>query len=416
MTGEVSIHMNRVHLILVSLILAGTLSCCGAKSAPLPPAEEKPPTIGEIQAVSYDSKVYISWLVPKTASEEFKPSGFEVVRHEWPTSDPNPEQAKKVILADLEAPAAIAGTKAAKVEFVDEMLNPGHFYQYTIATYDRENRFSVPYVIKRFELTYPQDRITGLKVETNDGTALISWNPPPEQTAEEVQEILKEGMDLSKLARLKPSLFVNVYRARGKDGKFERVPINKEPLAATSIVDEEAMPGASMRYRVCAVKIDANGMSLQGPYSKEASALITDKTPPPAPEVLWSKAVDGGIRLRWKPVEDSGLLGYWLERKKGESFEDVSGFLTVDEFTDRKLPQIKPDDAPKTFVYRICARDKAGNASHSMEQKVEYPLVKAKTEKPSEAEEKKTDANSDPAEPALLAPKQDEDNIQNDNK
>jgi len=375
--------------------LLTALSACGVKGAPLPPKENKPPQAVNVSAVSHDGRVHISWLLPAVVDPQFKPVAFQVVRNEWPDADPSPETVKKSILADIEAPEAEPGSEASRMVFIDELLTKGRFYQYVISSYDSEKRFSDPFVIERFEMRYPMDKITGLKVSSIEGSVRLAWNPPPQQSMEQLKSVMdsmKNGgnLDLEKLKESSEALpdserfYVNVYRAMGKDGQFSRSPINSKPLEANEFEDSDAQPGKTWRYKVCAVRIDAGGMQLEGPLGLEVSAEITDHTPPPAPLIISAEAVDGGIKLRWKPVEDKSLLGYWLERRIDGKFSDVSGFLTVDEFTDRKIPAA----VPGVFVYRVVVRDQAGNSAVSAEQTVEY------------APQKESDKNSDAALPA----------------
>jgi len=354
---------------------------CGVKSAPLPPKETKPPQALKVHAVSHDGKVHISWRLPPVVDPQFKPVAFQVVRNEWPDADPNPETMKKSILADIEAPNAEPGSVASRMVFIDELLTKGRFYEYVISSYDAEKRFSDPYTIERFEMRYPMDKITGLKVASSEGTVKLSWNPPPQQSMEQIKGVIdavKDGgkIDVKQMEKEKEIFYVNVYRAKGAEGQFSRSPINSKPLDTTTFEDKRAQPGKPMRYKVCAVRIDAGGMQLEGPLGLEVSTLITDRTPPPASQIISAESIDGGIKVRWKTVEDNSLLGYWLERRIDGKFSDVSGLVTVDEFTDRKLPA----NAAGDYVYRVVVRDLAGNSATSTEQAVKYAAPKAADE------------------------------------
>lgn len=339
------------------------------------PEAAKTPALPKIESASAqgsEGNLTLTWQPLLEVTEEgAKPVGYFVYKKEWPTNSDDPSQVKTFKMGEVPQP------ERGLPSFVDEHIKPGMTLEYHIYGYNNEKMLGHDYTLGAFDADFPQKAMDGFSLKTGDGKASLSWSPLfTYETNEAGEKVVPEG-----------ALGVNIYRADGKEGPYAPNPINDKPIYGNAYVDETMQPGLVSRYKARPVRLLLDGkIALYGAFSQEVEAKIVDKTPPAKAEILWIKALDDGegVRLRWTKDEDPGLLGYIVVRRgateKQTRNRNVSGFITVDEFTDRKL------DAAGEYVYRVVARDKAGNVAYSDEAKVTFTGEAKKQEAPKPAE------------------------------
>ena len=425
-----------VFLLVISLSVSAL--SCGAKAKPSPEKPEgasiKLPSVEGAKAIGRAGKITITWKAVESDKEDERPVGFRVYRKQSAGEGGGAAEDSTLLMGDIEAPGE---NMPKKLAFYDDYLEEGAVFEYHIFAYNSANKLGGDTVLGPFKAEFPKEKVADFKVETPNGQANLSWKafgpveagkePPPEAEGDKpadkgaqdkkaeapegdgavtavVESPAKaEDAPAKTPEEAKPSpayeLFVNLYRAEGEEGPFSPDAINPEPLKEASFIDGGAPIGRLVRYLARSVRIE-NGVFLEGPSADELKVKVIDETPPGAPVVLWVKALDGGVRVRWTPVKDPDIFGYHLERRvkdePPESFKDISGFITVDEFTDRSVVD------NSTYIYRAVARDRAGNRAFSDEQELVYPPPKeeeAEAAKEGETEEEAAPAPSEEAPP-----------------
>jgi hypothetical protein len=354
--------------------LAGWMTGCGVKNAPGLDSAPYPPNIAEIQAVATEASVSLTWTLPE-ATEQNPYIGFQLYRKHWDAGEERlPANADTLLLATID----LAGLgNATRASHLDTDIKPGHVYDYHLFAYlvgsDGEKSFGRDTQVGPFEATLPAQAVTQPAITAGDGVAVLTWtswhtnpaSPPAETpaTAEGDSPTTTEAVPTEASAAPTDGPCVLIYRAEGEEGPYGVNPLTPQPVFESTFSDFSTTPGMLLRYKIRSARLE-NGVLVLGVFSPELRVTVVDETPPPAPLVMWIKQVDGlGVRLRWQPVNDSGLLGYGVQRRPQNApesaWQEVCGFLTVDECTDRSV------SAPGVFDYRIWARDRGGNLSYS---------------------------------------------------
>ena len=327
----------------VAVLALLSLAACGSKAPLTPPAGMRPPALKAVTARGQDGRLVMEWTTPEAGDAGLQVAGFRVYRRQWKAGATDPAQARTLLMADIQAPAGGPGEKSV---FVDDGLKSGDTYEYHLFTYNSAKTLGTDYKIGPFTADFPTGPVTGFDLQAGDGCVIVRW-----QSAEPLR--------------------IFIYRAEGKEGPYGLSPVNPQPESGGLYRDYGVQDGTLYRYKARPALAGA-GVVLEGPFGEERVVKARDQSPPPEPLVMWIKTIKGGVRLRWQPVNDPGLLGYYVERRRkddgADKFEKVSGLLTVDEFTDRSLGD------PGDYVYRVAARDRAGNLSFSVEHKLRYPL------------------------------------------
>ena len=345
-------------LLLTGLLLLGG---CGVKADPVAAPVAKPSALAGLDARGREGALTLSWRVVQPQGEAKKVLGFRVYRKRLP-GGVAAAQAETLLMADLEAP------KSAEVPviFQDQALVRNDIYEYHIFPYDTDRKLGGDTVVGPFTASYPEKSLTGFRADPKDGKVVLSWLPfvssigatiPPSgaSTAAEAPKAVKDEIG------------VNLYRAEGEKGPYAAKPLNPSPILGETYSDFSGEPGTQLRYKAAPVRVVA-GVALEGALSQEVSTYVVDQTPPPPANLMELKVIKNGVRLLWEKTGDDAL-GYHVERRaRGESgFKDVSGFITVLEFTDRTLSK------DGYYGYRVVSRDRAGNRSFSPEREVAYP-------------------------------------------
>ncbi len=369
------------------------LSGCGVKADPEPPAAEvKPvPRLDGLSARGQGGKITLRFKAAPAELEDAVVAGFRVYRKDW-AEGANPEQAQVLMMADL---VLEAGKEAEIQSFQDNYIEAGKHYEYHLFAYNAKKTLGPDNTLGPFVADFPEKAPEGFGARSENGVAVIFWNTPDvkqrnvqsaanalaeaqgqpvtaalpgQSAAPAAEEKADEASPEAAPASSGPKL--NLYRAEGKEGPYDPKPINAEPALGGEFRDNKVSLGLEIRYRAREVR-EENGVVMEGPFTEEIALVVEDKTPPQAPDVLWVKALEKGVRIRWSPVQDPALLGYRVERKKASdpdtAFADISGIVTVDEFTDRKVTE------KAEYAYRVTAKDRGGNQAQSAAMVVDFP-------------------------------------------
>jgi fibronectin type 3 domain-containing protein len=195
-------------------------------------------------------------------------------------------------------------------------------------------------------LAVPRD----LTAQASDSSIKITWAPTTTRT---------DG------SRYDGFVGYNLYRGTEK-GRYDDLPLNKEPLRTNSYKDTTAANNRTYYYMVRSVDSPALPWK-ESLDSDEVSATPRDLTPPARPTGLTVVPGVGRAFLTWNENKEPDLAGYHVYRST------VSGKAYV-RLTDKVLTRTTfSDETAKqgaVYYYKITALDRAGNESAGSEEKM----------------------------------------------
>jgi hypothetical protein len=189
---------------------------------------------------------------------------------------------------------------------------------------------------------------TNLAAERGDSFTQIAWSPVAMRT---------DGSPYDGFVGF------NLYRGM-ESGRYDPVPLNKEPLRTTSYKDTAVVNARTYYYIVRSVDSPALPWR-ESLDSNEGSATPADMTPPDKPLGVTVVPGVGRVFLTWSDNKERDLAGYNLYR--------ASGGMVFERLTPAPLSRTTySDEAVKPgalYYYKITAIDRSGNESEASELK-----------------------------------------------
>jgi fibronectin type 3 domain-containing protein len=337
------------------LVAAALVASCGRKTDPLTPDSPRPEMVHDVKAVARDVSVFLSWPVPTKNAEGkvMNPAalfGFRVFRAEI---EPDRKRARFHQVAEIAlvdpAPASIRNNV---VYWSDGPLKYGRVYAYRVVALGTKGDVASPSLEVRI-------------------APLLSLAPPRaikaiggEQRVELAWEAVSTRSDGSVFNGF---IGYNVYR-RDEGGAYGEIPLNKEPLRATTYTDSNAQNDKAYFYTVRAVDSPALPWkeSLDAP---EATATPKKVTPPERPTGLTVVPGVGRVFLTWNENKERDIAGYYLYRstKSGRDRERLNDKpLARTTYSDETV------EPGRSYYYVVTAVDQSGNESQPCKEQATY--------------------------------------------
>lgn len=348
-----NIGLRRAVLAAASVLLLVAVISCGRKTDPITPDSPRPAPVTGIKVAVRDAVAYLSWPVPvkNVEGKALDPAeirSFRVYRAEVSRDRKRPlyRQVDEISLANP-APAEV---RDGKVSWSDSGLQYGKVYVYRVRAYSMRGG------------------VSGYSDEVR-AAPLLSLSPPKNLAAESGDTVVTLMWD-AVTTKSDGSLYQGfvgyvIYRGTGP-GKYDEVPLNKEPLTAVMYRDTAVVNGKQYYYRVRTVDSPVKPWQ-ESLDSLEVSATPRDMTPPEPPTNITVVPGIGRVFLTWSENKESDLAGYHVYRsvKSGAGYERLTARpLHRSTFSDETVKQ------GATYYYYITAVDKSGNESRrSKEQK-----------------------------------------------
>ncbi len=333
--------------------------------------ENRPATPLQARAFGSDGELVMQWKV-QPGQGESSIVGYKILRKEAPIQNATEAQIKTELIADVKLPITdgVAGAKkaAAKVMgYTDRQLTMGNWYTYLIHSYNVNKEVSkTPYILGPFQAIAPEEAPRELTATSGDGAVEITWQPYPPRpyTMEE-----RRRVEAGETVKVGPTHYINLYRSEDK-GAFPSSPVNRTPLAKGIYMDNAVPLNTPLHYRARALGQVAPNVWFEGAPGPEVVVTAQDENPPSPPLIEWVWVLSEKITLRWQQSTDGGLLGYRLLRRPANNeeakWDDTSGFISVNEFTDNGLP------SSGDYDYKVEAWDKSGNYAQSGTYRIAY--------------------------------------------
>jgi len=337
------------------VLVVAVTGACGRKTEPLTPDSPRPEAVNNIKIAVRDVVAYLSWPVP-VKNVEGKPmapadiKGFRIYRAEQTRERKRPlyRQVAEIALADP-APAQVQN---GIVQWSDTSLLYGKVYVYRIRAYSAKGGASgysdEVRAAPLLSLAAPKN----LKAVSGDGSVMITWEPATTRSDGSVHQ----G-------------FVGYLVYRGTEtGKYDELPLTREPVAGSPHQDVTAINGKQYFYRVRAVDSPVRPWQ-ESPDSAEVSATPRDMTPPVPPTGITVVPGIGRVFLTWNENKEQDLAGYHVYRSRksgGERERLTDKLVNRTTFSDETVKQ------GATYYYTITAVDKSGNESERSKEKKTY--------------------------------------------
>ncbi|MCK9418088.1 MAG: hypothetical protein M0R70_01775 [Nitrospirae bacterium] len=335
------------------LLVLTTAVACGRKTPPQIPDSPRPAVIKDIKAMTRDTVAFLSWPLPiqNVEGRGILPSDiqrFHIYRAEM-AQDKKKVRYKLYAELDMADPAP-AEVRNGTVFWNDQNLKYGQAYSYRVRAVSVRGGVSPMSdevrIAPLLSLAIPRD----LAAQGNDSSVNLSWAP------------IMTRMDGS---RYDGFVGYNLYRGTEK-GRFEDLPLNKEPLRKNSFKDTTAMNDRTYYYMVRSV--DSPALPWKESLDSDAvSATPRDMIPPDRPAGLTVVPGVGRAFITWTENKESDLAGYHVYRstRSGGDYERLTDtVLTRTTFSDESAKQ------GAVYYYMITAVDRAGNESTGSKEKM----------------------------------------------
>ncbi|MFQ5881125.1 MAG: fibronectin type III domain-containing protein [Candidatus Methylomirabilales bacterium] len=329
----------RLTLLLIGALLLGA---CGVKGNPRRPKPKVPAAVSDLRAIPRGQEIVLIWSRP-TQNEDRSPLTDLVRFNLFHQVDGG--VAKAVPIIPLHRPENAEVQDGLYIYRHQGSESDGlpyhHRYTYWVVALNARGRASRPSNMVSLKLIPPAEAPPGLVAEASDGSVRLKWQAP---------ETRIDGGSLD------GPIAYNIYRRRG-DGPWRL--IHPEPVAVLSFVDPDVVNGETYQYTLRSVD-NAHPPWHEGPSAKEVAATPRDHAPPNPPASLRAQAVEGGVRLTWKPSSDADVVGYHIYRR--ELPRVAPSRITREPFL--KTAHLDRGVRSRvTYGYTVTAEDRSGNES-----------------------------------------------------
>lgn len=176
------------------------------------------------------------------------------------------------------------------IRFEDKVEKPGFYYYYVSSVDKNDNEGKSNMIMAEVIDIWPPPIPQNLKAESDSGTITLTWNS--------VEDEHLKGYRL--------------YRTIDMSNKAYYTLMNAKPIEDTTFIDQLPF-NARNKFFYTVVSLDTSlNMS---DFSKPASAVLPDVTPPDAPFIKSVSTYDNALQIEWLPNFDVDLLGYHLYRE-----------------------------------------------------------------------------------------------------
>lgn len=333
-------------------IMLAAISACGRKTNPLVPDSPRPEQVRGVTAVTRGAVVFLSWRLPSKNVEgkSLSASDIRTLRVYRVELGQERRKGRYRLYAEINlrdpAPATVRNDIVA---WSDDNLKYGHTYGYRIRVVSERGGVSQPSDEVRVTPSMPLAIPQRVKADGVDNYALVTW----ESVTTRLNGIPAAGF-----------IGYNIYRGN-ESGRHDELPLNKEPVAATSYKDASALNGRTYYYVVRSVDRVAPPWQ-ESPDSIESAASPRDMTPPDKPSKLTAVPGVDRVFLTWNENKERDLAGYHVYRS-------IRSGKDRDRLTDKPLNRTTYSDttvkAGVTYYYVITAVDTSGNESAWSEER-----------------------------------------------
>jgi len=339
----------------LALVLCAGAGACGRKTAPLVPDSPRPEAVKDIKAVARDTVAYLSWPIPAKNVEGKAVSATDIDRFRIERAEVGPDRKraryKPYAEIDMANPSPSV-VRDGEVAWSDARLRYGQVYSYRIRAFSVRGGVSAwsdeVRIAPLLSLAVPK----GFAAQFGDSSVLLSW------------ETVSTRMDGSQYEGF---VGYNLYRGT-ETGRYEAMPLNKEPLRTTAYKDTAV--GNNRTYYYILRSVDSPALPWKESLdSAEVSAIPRDLTPPERPTGLTVVPGVNRVFLTWNENTERDLAGYHIYRatKSAKDYERL---------TERPLNRTTFSDETvkggSHYTYAITAVDQAGNESKRSEEKKAY--------------------------------------------
>jgi hypothetical protein len=326
--------VQQKYILVLSMVLALLLNCCGKKGPPMPKMLALPGAINDLSGEVKDGVLFLSFTLPqknRDGTEMKDLAGFKVLKRcgtcmgEFqPFTDVRLDENKGYIVHN------------GKLYIYDDELTEGFQYSYKVYSYTQKGSRGEPSNMFTAKWERPPEPPGNVSVKAGDGIVEVTWPADARFT-------------------------YNVYRR--EEELYPLFPINQRPLITSSFMDSGLENGRKYVYDVRKVA-EREGVKREGEGYKVA-ATPRDTTPPAAPTDVAAEKMPDGVAVTWKENAEKDAAGYNVYRVGAGKAEKLNGELIKGRaFVDRNVPDYR------YVSYYVTAVDSSGNESLSSREPI----------------------------------------------
>lgn len=331
--------------ILVLIILATGLSVagCGKKTPPVPPDVAIPVAVNDLKYTHTMGNVSLTWSYPKesVAGTALDTIGYFMLYQSRTSEDEYCSGCPVDFVSKLKIDSESLSPGEKVTMRLSDFL-PGYHYSFMVKSHSGWNIVSEESNKVSFWWDHPASEPTGLKLKVGDGTLHLNWHPVSTYIGGELLSL--------------PMLYQVYRRTEGKE--FSALG---SPIQETRFVDQNARNGREYFYQVQTQHVYNDSM-IPGGLSKTISAVPSDITPPPPPDLLSFVLVSNGVKILWDSVSSVDLAGYKIYRRTEETSWVLVGEISAGAFSyvDKKIPE-----GEGGWYYSVTSFDRASPPNES---------------------------------------------------
>ena len=325
-------------------VAALTLSGCGYKTDPVPPATVLPQPVEDLRYSLGQEQVRLSWTFPNEnikGDDLAEVSNFQLFRAEIALEDYCPScPVPFVEPIEIDGGQTIVDGRRRVATYDYQELREGHKYFFKVRSQSGWWATSGDSNIVTFVWNIPAAAPEGLTASGADSSVKLSWQPVTSR---------RDG---------EPVATELVYQLQRRTGQGEFAPVGKL-VSSTSGEDRNVNNGTEYSYRVQAVLRFGDDLVYSEP-SVPVTVTPVDTTPPVAPTGVLVFGTEQGMRVFWEPSTSADVAGYHIYRRSGGSVKKVGSVESPDtSFVDTSAAE------GGSYSYSVSAYDRTKPANES---------------------------------------------------
>jgi hypothetical protein len=339
----------------LAVVLARSITGCGAPGSPEPPSLNLPTPVSDLSAARTGNNVHLAWTNPKQTTDRMAirpPVIAQICR----AIDHDPCTNIASFDVALEPAGAYTDTLPA-----DLARSPERLLRYQVILQNHARKAAGPSNVAYSAAGNSPAAVTGLNAQVRQNGVLLSWAPFSDPGRSLEIRIKRQQLSLpateetqrSPLAPTTPPV-IQMLAVHTRDG-----------VDVGHALDTSALFNQRYRYTVTRVVTFSPGgksVEIQGPANEPIEVATKDIFPPAVPQGLAAVADSsaGAIDLSWYPDTEMDLSGYRVYRRDvpgGQPAAQIASLGVATSYRDSGV------EGGHTYAYSVSAFDQSGNES-----------------------------------------------------
>jgi hypothetical protein len=348
--------MNRKLLVFaLALLVASTMTSCGAPGAPQAPSLNLPLPAVNLSAVRIGDSVRLAWTM-STRTTDHVPLKHPVSANICRTAGTG--SCTNIAMVSLQPGAAGTYTDTLPPDLT---RNPDRLLRYEVALVNHAGKSAGPSNTAYSAAGACPPALAGLTWQMRPDGVLLSWN-----TSSQPERLVMFRIErLLLTAPPTDQVRASAFSPPAPPAAQTLVVHGQAGADANHALDTSIAFNQRYRYvveRVAALDLDGHAVEIQGPPSEPIEVPTKDIFAPAVPQGLVAVADTAGaaIDLSWTPDGDSDLAAYHVYRRDIQGGQPAQRIASLNGETSYRDTAVQPEH---TYAYSLSAIDQSGNES-----------------------------------------------------